>query len=401
MTFSANPPTKRFETAMPSIRFFLATPDHPIDRSHPLWNQPLPNCPPSVAVDKKSDAANTVTYADYFSAVANFCTANAWDPILRAIQRKDNQSITVQDISQLAIFLEKHGALYHPARIQVSTRDRSFTFVVNVAVSSDGRRTLPVECKALIRLGDQRPFDWLPSVYSSKNGPIPMFLADWFDDYHEFHLTRKKDNADLSLIVWDGADPPQRLSEIQKADLYRQAAMILTACYDPITTEQIFPWHHAAGDFVVRVDGNAVDVKLITVRGYAPIFIMEAEPADERALLDNLITFFVHLSIQMRLDRLDGVSEMVWAPENCLAPTIDGFFKGLDLTGRLSGFPDAFPSLFQNYFIHQNPDQLMPLAKQLMQTVFGRQGEIVSLFDLYLERHFDQVRHCIKNQNFG
>ncbi len=360
----------------------------------------MPDRSPSVDPNGKGGAANTVSYADYFSAIANFCTANTWHPVLRAIQLKHNPSITASEISQLDIFLEKHGALYHPARLQVASRNRTFAFAVNVAVSPAGRRTLPVECNALIRLGDQRPFDWFPSVYSSVDGPMPMFVADWFDGYHEFHLTRQKENADLALIVWDGADPPQLLSENQKADLYRQAAMILTACYDPISTEQIFPWHHAAGDFVVRVEGNAVDVKLITVRDYAPLFRTETEPADERALLDNLVTFFIHLSIQMRLDRLDGVSEMVWAPENCLAPMIDGFFKGLDLTGRLSGFPEAFPSIFQNYFIHRHADQGMTLAKQLMQTVFSRQDETGRLVDRHLDRHLDQIRHCIENQNW-
>jgi hypothetical protein len=37
--------------------------------------------------------------------------------------------------------------------------------------------------------------------------------------------------------------------------------MILTACYDPISSRQIFPWHHAAGDFVVRVERERVGVR--------------------------------------------------------------------------------------------------------------------------------------------
>ena len=87
-----------------------------------------------------------------------------------------------------------------------------------------------------------------------------MFLGDWFDGFHEFHLTQQADSDELAMVVWDGATARCLLSEKQAMDLYRKTAMILTACYDPITLCQIFPWHHAAGDFVVRVerdrDGN-------------------------------------------------------------------------------------------------------------------------------------------------
>ena len=155
-----------------------------------------------------------------------------------------------------------------------------------------------------------------------------MFLGDWFDGFHEFHLTRRPDREDPAIIVWDGASAPCLLSETQAADLYRNMAMILTACYDPISACQIFPWHHAAGDFVVRVEADGVSVRLITVRDYVPMSGCTAEPDDERSLLDALVVFFIHLSVRMRLDRLDGVSEVAWASDRCLAPMVDGFFLG-------------------------------------------------------------------------
>ena len=63
-----------------------------------------------------------------------------------------------------------------------------------------------------------------------------MFLGDWFDGFHEFHLTRRSDSGGPVIRVWDGADCPCLLSKKQAADVYRTASMILTACYDPITT---------------------------------------------------------------------------------------------------------------------------------------------------------------------
>jgi hypothetical protein len=83
---------------------------------------------------------------------------------------------------------------------------------------------------------------------------------------------------------------------------------------------QIFPWHHAAGDFVIRVDGEKTSVKMITVRDYVPMAGIETEPDSEQAILDALVIFFIHLSVRMRLDRLDGVNEVVWAPDACLVP---------------------------------------------------------------------------------
>jgi hypothetical protein len=382
---------------MPPIRFFLANADHPIDSNHPLWHQRLPDRNASLASDTGHEI-RPMTYGRYFNAVADFCTSYAWDPLLSAIQKTLQRPVAVQEIIQLSVFLEKHGALYHPARLLVTTQDQAVSFVVNVAVSGAGRRTLPLEMDALKRLVDQRPFGWLPTVYSGVLEPTPMFLADWFDGYHEFHLTRSKKNTDLSILVWDGADEPNLLTESQSADLYRQASMILTACYDPVTTDQIYPWHHAAGDFVVRKKGHTMDVKLITVRRYAPMFMSASTPTDERALLDNLITFCIHLSICMRLDRLDGVSELVWAPESSMAAMIDGFFKGLDLTGRLSGFPDFFPSIFHGYFNQLPEGQLMEMAKHLAQSAFDRQGEERHIVDHHLKRHVRQIRHCIRNQ---
>ena len=392
----------RLKAAMPTIQFFLANTDNPMDSHHRLWHQRLPDRNASIiAASAAGHKTRPMTYGDYFEAVADFCTSNAWYPILDALRKRLHRPVAEEEILQLSVFLEKHGAVYHPARVLVTTPDQGIFFVVNVAASEGGCQTLPMETDALAQLGDQRPFGWFPTVYSSVVEPTPMFLADWFDGYHEFHLTRPEKQGGLSIIVWDGADTTHLLSDKQSADLYRQATMILAACYEPITTNQIFPWHHAAGDFVVQVKGNTVDVKLITVRNYAPMFTSTEAMPDERALLDNLISFCIHLSIGMRLDRLDGVSEIVWAPETCLAPVIDGFFKGLDLTRRLSGFPDTFPSFFQDYFNHQSIEQLTQMAKQLVQSVFERQAEERPVVDRHLGQHLRQIRHCIESQKIA
>ncbi|WP_372682719.1 hypothetical protein [Desulfosarcina sp.] len=380
---------------MSTVSCFLSTTDHPIDRDHPLWHRPLPDNRHSTA--KKPDCVDTaaVTYGRYFSAVSNFCTAGGWDRILTAASRQLNQPVVEQDLGDLNIFLEKHGAFYHPARLQVAVKDWTVSFVVNVAVSSHGRKAFAREVKALEHLNAQRPFGWFPRVYSFTPDELPMFLGDWFEGFHEFHLTRRSDNDKAAIVVWDGAAPPCLLSETQAAGLYRNTAMILTACYDPITSSQIFPWHHAAGDFVVRVAGEGVAVRLITVRDYVSIPDSTDEPDDERSILEALVVFFIHLSLRIRLDRLDGVGEMAWASDRCLAPMVDGFFMGLDLTARMNGFPETVPDTFRHFFNHHDDDALRNMARRVTETFFDRRTEEHRLIARHLARHMQSLRRLL------
>ncbi len=380
---------------MPTVSYFLSTTDHPIDQEHPLWHRPLPENRISAVKIPESVDSEAVTYGRYFSAVSQFCVAAGWSRIIAAASQRLEQPVVEKDLGRLAIFLEKHGAFYHPARLQVAVKDQMLSFVINVAASNHGRKAFSREVKALDHLNVQRPFGWFPQVYSFASDRLPMFLGDWFDGFHEFHLTRRPDCKDPAIIVWDEASPPCLLSETQAADLYRNMAMILTACYDPISACQIFPWHHAAGDFVVRVDADGVSVRLITVRDYVPMSGCIAAPDDERSLLDALMIFFIHLSVRMRLDRLDGVSEVAWASDRCLAPMVDGFFQGLDLTARMSGFPESFPDTFRQFFNHHDGKNLLVMARRITETVFDQRTEERRLIDRHLAHHVNEISRVL------
>jgi hypothetical protein len=90
----------------------------------------------------------------------------------------------------------------------------------------------------------------------------------------------------------------------------------------------IYPWHHAAGDFIARVtDDKVVDIRLTTVRGYEPFLSTEEDMVHPTLAL---FYFLLHLSIQMRLDKLDGVGDIIWADELCIEATIAGFFQALE-----------------------------------------------------------------------
>ncbi len=380
---------------MPTISYFLSTTDHPLDENHPLWHRPLPDN--RQAAEKKPARFDTavVTYGRYFSAISNFCAAGDWDRIISAASHQLGQPVAEKDLGNIALFLEKHGAFYHPSRLQVAVKDQTLSFVVNVATSNHGRKAFDREVKALEHLNAQRPFGWLPQVYSFASDRLPMFLGDWFDGFHEFHLTRRSDSDEPAIVIWDRADPRCLLSETQAVALYRNAAMILTACYDPITSSQIFPWHHAAGDFVIRAGVEGVALRLITVRDYVPMPGCAAEPDNERAILEALVVFLIHLSLRMRLDRLDGVGEMAWASDRCLAPMVDGFFMGLDLTARMNGFPETVPDTFRHFLNHHDDNALQTMARRVKETFFDRRTEEHRLIDRHLTGHIDGLRRLL------
>lgn len=377
---------------MPTISCFLSTTDYPLDENHPLWHRPLPDNRQATA--KKTGCFDTavVTYGRYFSAISKFCAAGDWDRIVSAASHQLGQPVAEKDLGDIALFLEKHGAFYHPSRLRVAVKDQTLSFVVNVATSNQGRKAFDREVKALEHLNAQRPFGWLPQVYSFASDRLPMFLGDWFDGFHEFHLTRRSDSDEPAIVIWDGADPRCLLSETQADGLYRNTAMILTACYDPVSSCQIFPWHHAAGDFVVRVEEKGVKVRLITVRDYVPMAGSAAETTSERSILDALVVFLIHLSLRMRLDRLDGVGEMAWASDRCLAPMVDGFFMGLDLAARMNGFPETFPDTFRHFFNHHDNKTLLTAARRITEGVFDRRTEERRLIDRHLARHLYGLR---------
>ncbi|MCD6214526.1 MAG: hypothetical protein J7J46_06080, partial [Candidatus Desulfofervidus sp.] len=93
------------------------------------------------------------------------------------------------------------------------------------------------------------------------------------------------------------------------------------------TFSQIYPWHHAAGDFVANIKHNKIAVKLTTVRGYEPIvgFIKD----NNINPIFALIQFFLILSLKMRLDKFDGIGEIGWLGNFCVKATVEGFFEAL------------------------------------------------------------------------
>ncbi|MCP4023727.1 MAG: hypothetical protein GY729_17920, partial [Desulfobacteraceae bacterium] len=181
--------------------------------------------------------------------------------------------VQTNESQHIYFFLEKHGAFYHPIRLCVQLNELTpIYFVLNGAVSKPGLSLMEDEYGLLTKLSQKFSFQFIPQVYAT--GSVSMddhafgfFLGEWFKGYNEFHIT--DDAKEKKIVIW-GSDGKHTYLPLDKAStIYEKIATILTGYYDIVTFEQIFPWHHAAGDFIVKKLNSGFDVKMVTIRGYS------------------------------------------------------------------------------------------------------------------------------------
>jgi hypothetical protein len=315
--------------------------------------------------DPDPDQGPAVTIGQYFQGITSVVSKDGYGLLVDATARQLGRYVSLNDIAEIVIRSEKHGSDYHPARIEVIVGDVCAVFVMNVAITPRGEALLCREFAVLEHLNSKHDFPFLPRTHFQGEASPPsmlMFLADWFQGYHEFHLSVDKEDHTRGLVLWDTEKGHYRLPPRQIRQVYHQSARILTLYYDLETFEQIFPWHHAAGDFVVKAPGESVDVRLITTRQYAPML----EPHEGLSAKGGLLFFLLNLSLRMRLDRLDGVGSVAWADDDCVDSTIEGFLAGLRTKEQQriieTGFVDRFVSYLHSLAIEDLSDWFYALV---------------------------------------
>ncbi len=397
----------------PLIRYLVASPagDIPVDSSRldfPLEGDPL-----------------KTSYRVYFRAITGFISGNNFRPLLKAVNARLGVGADLRALNEIIVRTEKHGALCHPASIECILRDGRVKFGLHVAVTGTGKESLRKEFDLLKTFHSRFGFREIPTPYYLDEVCSMVFLLEeWFEGYHEFHLSKTEDGGQ-ALKLWEYGKGNRFLNHEQGFEIYRQAARILTLCYDLRDFRMIYPWHHAAGDFVARIgeagyspspqgrvekiegirkgwrkspasllpldegktcggtppspiggegrgDGhvrNKIDVKLTTVRGYEPFMGLGEDKMVSSALA--LFYFLLHLSVQMRLDRLDGVGESAWAADYCVDATVTGFFEGLERKKNFiecCGSIQSFLNLLQSFTKDELRKTCVPIAEQFEQT---------------------------------
>jgi hypothetical protein len=327
-------------------------------------------------------AGSALTYGPYFHALASFLRQDDDQPICLALSQYLERPVRRKEIQRLEIISQKHGAFYHVAQISLRVSGRDCSLVVNSAVGREQQSILESEFALLRDLHQRRPLGLIPRAYvlgDSSFGAegglrlnMKSFIGEWFEGYHEFHLSPGDEEEPPMIRAWDGRSEKSFLNVEEMQSLYHQAASILTAYFDPESWSQIYPWHHAAGDFVVKRQKQRVELRLITVRGYLPLVAVGSDPSEQWI---PIVHFFLNLSLRMRLDRLDGTGELVWARPDCLRGVVSGF---LEAWNKKSAMDSVLPEASQVAEVLRSfaPEEWLSVAEVVMADGLMEDGEM-------------------------
>lgn len=302
-----------------------------------VWNSPWPgDTPPREAIlpSGLSEDIPSIRYADYFAALEAALSSHDLKPLRSALASAWGEKVAAEAVDRVHLESVKHGAFYHVARVEVVVGERRISLVMNSAVSGRGQAALEREWQALARVARSPGGLFFPRCrhkgrfhctdVDGNVRPASYFLADWLDGYQEFHLQPLREGGQ-GLHVWDGSPRGRLLVGSEAAAVYREGARILTLCLDRETFQQVFPWHHAAGDMVVRCGTGKPSVRMISARDYRTLVPAGDAPHERTAAA---MAFFFGLTARLRVDREQGTGRLVWADAGWVPSMVEGFWWG-------------------------------------------------------------------------
>ena len=311
--------------------------------------------------------------SDYFQAAQAFLLDEHRDSFLDALREGNGTRPEEKNIRKVTIRSEKQGPLYHVASVEVEGKSLYDKFSLISAVTATSRKALEREFQTLTSLNRKCSLAGLPKVYfkgtvkvnsGEEEEDLSFFLGEWFEEYHEWHLSRDRDGNPY-LCIWDLQDGHRAASEKEFTEIFRQASRILTLLYDPETSRQVGPWHHAAGDFVIGHLEGEPHVRLTTSRGYEPLLAISGQGPGKN--LANLLFFFLDMGLRMRLDRLDGVGEVAWIEGNIPLAVTEGFFDSLKVLSCKGKFKKTVARDFFDLLKCFSPTELITTFQPLLE----------------------------------
>lgn len=374
----------------PPFKFALSPDAPPLTLKSDRWLLPLPASRHAFSPSHCDvNFEGGTTYGDYFTAAQQFLAQDNFSLLCHAAGQLVGKAVALADIRRVSIYLVKHGAFYHPACVVVDLLGQRLAFVLNVAVAAQGRKIITQEYHSLSQLNTELAGPFWPQAFGLGQGrdlkgrPLPMFLGQWLDGFYEFHLTGETSER-RQVVVWDGDHGHHMLSSSQATMCMQQAALILTYAYNPLTTETIGSWHHAAGDFVLALAQDRITLRLITVRNYSPM--MEDAHPDVAFVLEALLVHLMQISIKLRLDRLDGIGSVACHGAEVVPAICRGFFQGLQMAAPLRGLPEDFDTTVKAFMRLHGADHLMPIALAIQEAAAFTPEER-DLVRRFLKRH--------------
>lgn len=391
---------------MPRFKFFLSSRNDSVRERDVIWSTPIPLSRHQSPLILEQDSDIFINHGDYFTAARDFLERDRFATITHLVSQHLNRKILSQEIKEIRIFLDKHGEFYHPAKIETVLQAVKISFVLNVAVTDVGKQCAQREYGLLKKLNAQYPDSFVPKVYAQGSVfikmdqvEIRMFLGEWFEGFNEFHISLDPDDKKYKIMVWDHEHGNFFLTPYQTMELYRQAAKILTYYYNVETFEHIFSWHHAAGDFVLTCQKGDIELKLITVRQYRSMYentiTPESVEPDSELILEALLVFFLNMTIKMRIDRLDGVGDIVWSDDIAIKGILKGFFEALALKPRFSMFSEPLDHCFRQHLLSCCRADFFDLNHAIVHT-YPSQAPEVPVIQQHLEKHVEDLYNSIR-----
>ena len=372
-----------------------------------LWKIPLSGEDTGFSSDiffKEATKNSVIMVGDYFSASCKFLSENNFSILKSGLEAVFKGSVQTDQINKISVFLEKHGAFYHPLKIGVTFNESDVCFfVLNGAVSGSGLSLIKNEYHLISSLNKAYSKHYLPQVFGidfikSDKGKIGFFLGEWFEGYKEFHVTqdRAQDRDKRQIVIWESDGSCKHILETEALEIYQEISRILTYYYNLETFEQIFPWHHAAGDFVVKQEKGNIHVRLITVRGYSPLTELDTGEKDKNEhILPALLFFFLNLTLRMRVDRLNGTGKTVMLGKRVIKASVEGFLKALDEKSIIYDFGDL-RSVFIEFFLQFTRGQITGIMQNILESCHPESSEI-NLLEQNLESHCKTLYSIFKN----
>ena len=226
-----------------------------------------------------------------------------------------------------------------------------------------------------------------------------VVLGEWLAGYHEWHVSDDPESGERKIHLWDYENGYRFLSKKESHKLLLQAASILTYYYDPESFHQIYPWHHGAGDFVVKADSGSISVKLITARQYEPLVQFEGKEEADR--LVATIHFLLNLVLRIRLDRLDGVGGPAWLGAFAVHAAVEGFFTVLaaaQVKDRLTTRPAAeFLEIMQSF----DAGEISDMYSSLLEIYAGEDQDDFLLIKAELADHVEELHETLQSFSLG
>ncbi len=391
---------------MPRFKYFLSNVKNPVQKGNPIWSAPIPLNRQQSANAFELNGDIFINHGDCFLAARDFLERDRYAVITQSISQHLHRNITSQEIEEIKIILDKHGAFYHPAKIEIVLKNVQIPLVLNVAVTEVGKQCAQREYRLLKMLNTDAPHSFIPKVYAYGNVftkmdqvETRMFLAEWFEGFSEFHMSFDPDDKKYKVIVWDNEHGNFFLTPHQTMELYRKAAQILTYYYNIETFEQIFSWHHGAGDFVLKCQKDDIELKLVTVRQYRSMYentiVSESIEPDSELILEALLVFFFNMAIKMRIDRLDGVGDIVWSDDVALKGILKGFFEGLAVKPLISVFAEPLDHCFRQHLLSCCRADFLDLNYAIVHT-YPSQAPEVPVIRQHLGKHVEDLYNAIR-----